>query len=105
MLDRLQALFPGRLYVELSRRGDPVEQAAEAALIELAYARDLPLVATNPAAYADAEFHRAHDAMLCIAQSSQIDRDDRDPLLARSLDEARRGDARAVRRPARGDRQ
>jgi DNA polymerase III subunit alpha len=75
--ERLQALFPGRLYVELGRRGDPVEQAAEAGLIELAYARDLPLVATNPAAYADAAFHRAHDAMLCIAQSSQIERDDR----------------------------
>ncbi len=75
--DRLQALFPGRLYVELSRRGDPVEQAAEAALIDLAYARDLPLVATNPAAYAEAAFHGAHDAMLCIAQSSQVARDDR----------------------------
>src|SRR5215210_328588 len=36
-LDRLQALFPDRLYIELSRRGDPVEQAAEARLIELAY--------------------------------------------------------------------
>jgi DNA polymerase-3 subunit alpha len=75
--DRLQALFPGRLYVELSRRGDPTEQAAEAALVELAYARGLPLVATNPAAYAEAAFHGAHDAMLCIAQSSQIARDDR----------------------------
>jgi DNA polymerase-3 subunit alpha len=75
--DRLESLFPGRLYIELSRRGDPVEQAAEAGLIELAYARNLPLAATNPASYADAEFHRAHDAMLCIAQSSQIDRDDR----------------------------
>ena len=36
--DRLQALFPDRLYIELSRRGDPVEEAAEAALIDLAYA-------------------------------------------------------------------
>jgi DNA polymerase-3 subunit alpha len=75
--DRLERLFPGRLYVEISRRGDAVEQAAEADLIALAYARDLPLVATNPASYADASFHRAHDALLCIAQSSQIDRDDR----------------------------
>jgi DNA polymerase-3 subunit alpha len=74
---QLEALFPGRLYVELSRRGDPVETAAEAALIELAYARDLPLVATNPASFSEAQFHPAHDAMLCIAQSSQIDRDDR----------------------------
>jgi DNA polymerase-3 subunit alpha len=77
VLDDLEALFPGRLYVELSRRGHPVETAAEAQLIELADARNLPLVATNPALYADADFHRAHDAMLCIAQSSQIDRDDR----------------------------
>jgi DNA polymerase-3 subunit alpha len=76
-LDRLQALFPQRLYVELSRRGNPLEERAEAALIDLAYARDLPLVATNPACFSDATFHRAHDAMLCIAQSSQVDRDDR----------------------------
>jgi DNA polymerase-3 subunit alpha len=76
--DRLQALFPGRLYIELSRRGDAVEQQAEAGLIDLAYARGLPLVATNPARFADAHFHAAHDAMLCIAQSSQIDRDDRE---------------------------
>jgi DNA polymerase-3 subunit alpha len=77
ILDRLEALFPGRLYVELTRRGNEVEQRAEARLIELAYERDLPLVATNPAAFADAHFHQAHDAMLCIAQSSQLDRDDR----------------------------
>jgi DNA polymerase III subunit alpha len=77
LLARLEALFPGRLYIELSRRGDTVEQAAEAALIDLAFARGLPLVATNPASYAEAHFHPAHDAMLCIAQSSHIDRDDR----------------------------
>jgi len=77
MLDRLKALFPGRLYIELSRRGDPVETRAEARLLEIAYEQDLPIVATNPAAYSEAHFHQAHDAMLCIAQSSQLDRDDR----------------------------
>ena len=77
VLERLEALFPDRLYVELSRRGDPVEERAEGALIDLAYARGLPLVATNPACFTDTAFHRAHDAMLCIAQSSQLDRDDR----------------------------
>jgi DNA polymerase-3 subunit alpha len=74
---RLEGLFPGRLYIELARRGDPVEEAAEAALIELAYARDLPLVATNPAMYAESTFHAAHDAMLCIANASHIDAADR----------------------------
>jgi DNA polymerase III subunit alpha len=73
MCDRLQALFPGRLYVELARRSSPVCDAAEDALIELAYARDLPLVATNPAQFADPHFHAAHDAMLCIAHSTHID--------------------------------
>jgi DNA polymerase-3 subunit alpha len=77
MAARLEAWFPGRLYVELSRRGDAVEQQAEAPLIALAYAHDLPLVATNPACFAEAHFHEAHDALLCIAQSSQIERDDR----------------------------
>src|SRR5205085_4157820 len=36
-LDRLQRLFPDRLYIELIRRNDPVEAAAEDALIDLAY--------------------------------------------------------------------
>jgi DNA polymerase-3 subunit alpha len=75
--DRLQTLFPDRLYIELSRRDDPVEIAAEAALIELAYARDLPLVATNPSCFAEADFGDAHDAMLCIAQSSYVATEDR----------------------------
>ena len=76
-LDRLQALFPERLYIELSRRGDAIEEAAEIALVDLAYARNLPLVATNPAAYADPSFHAAHDAMLCIANSAYVESGDR----------------------------
>ena len=76
-LDRLQALFPDRLYIEISRRHDAVEEASEDALIDLAYARDLPLVATNPAAYSDPSFHAAHDAMLCIANTAYVESADR----------------------------
>ena len=76
-LDRLQAAFGDRLYIELIRRGDEAEEAAETALIDLAYARDLPLVATNPASYLDPAFHAAHDAMLCIAASACVDSGDR----------------------------
>jgi DNA polymerase III subunit alpha len=72
-LDQLEELFPDRLYMELSRRHDAVEDAAEARLIDLAYARNLPLVATNPAAYPDPAFHAAHDAMLCIANSAYVE--------------------------------
>jgi DNA polymerase III subunit alpha len=76
-VDGLEGLFPGRLYVELSRRMNEVEARAEKHLIDLAYAHDLPLVATNPCCFGDAHFHAAHDAMLCIASSSYLDSDDR----------------------------
>jgi DNA polymerase-3 subunit alpha len=76
-VEQLEALFADRLYIELSRRGDPVEAAAENALINMAYARALPLVATNPASFVEPEFHPAHDAMLCIAQSAYVESVDR----------------------------
>uniref|UniRef100_UPI000AACFDA1 DNA polymerase III subunit alpha n=1 Tax=Sphingomonas mali TaxID=40682 RepID=UPI000AACFDA1 len=76
-VDRLQAIFGDRLYIEIARRFDPVEAKAEAELLELAYARNLPIVATNPCCFADEEFLEAHDAMLCIANSSYVASDDR----------------------------
>ncbi|MGB7408637.1 MAG: DNA polymerase III subunit alpha [Pontixanthobacter sp.] len=77
VLDRLQTLFPDRLYLELSRNGDTVQDAAEQPLIDLAYARDLPLVATNPACFAEPHMFAAHDAMLCIAHSTHIEAGER----------------------------
>ena len=71
--ERLEALFPDRLYIELARRGDVVEEAAEDLLITLANLRGLPLVATNPANFADPHFFSAHDALMCIANSTHID--------------------------------
>ncbi len=74
---KLQALFPDRLYIELVRRADAVEEAAEEALIALAYERHLPLVATNPACFAEPDFFAAHDAMLCIADGEYVENEDR----------------------------
>src|SRR5438045_6012898 len=76
-VSRLEVLFHDRLYVEISRRHDAVEEASEEALIALAFERDLPLVSTNPAAYPDPAFHAAHDAMLCIASSAYVESADR----------------------------
>ncbi|MFV0643466.1 MAG: DNA polymerase III subunit alpha [Sphingomonadaceae bacterium] len=76
-IDRLISLFPDRLYIELARNDSSVCKAAEEALIQLAYARDLPLVATNPANFAEPHFYKAHDAMLCIAHSTHIEAEDR----------------------------
>ena len=76
-LDALKGIFSGRLYVELQRHGLPEELRSEAGLIELAYAHDLPLVATNDAYFPDRDFYEAHDALLCIAQGRVVADDDR----------------------------
>ncbi|WP_286772425.1 DNA polymerase III subunit alpha, partial [Sphingomonas sp. 66-10] len=75
--DRLEGLFPDRLYIEIVRRLDEVEGRAEPHLLDLAYARNLPLVATNPCCFAERDFLDAHDAMLCIANSTYVESDDR----------------------------
>jgi DNA polymerase III subunit alpha len=70
--DELQRLFGDRLYIELQRHGMPAERVAEPALIELAYARGLPLVATNEPFFATGEDYEAHDALLCIAEGKVV---------------------------------
>jgi DNA polymerase-3 subunit alpha len=76
-LRALNGLFPGRLYIEIQRHGLPEEARSEAGLVDLAYALDLPLVATNNAYFPDRGFYEAHDALLCIAQGRAVADDDR----------------------------
>jgi DNA polymerase III subunit alpha len=68
--DTLVRLFGDRLYIELQRHGD--ERAAEAALLEMAYARGIPLVATNEPFFAKRDDHEAHDALICIAEGKLV---------------------------------
>ena len=76
-LHRLEAAFPDRLYVELQRHGEFIEAETEVALIALAYARGLPLIATNDIRFEKQSDHRAHDALMCIAASSYLGEEDR----------------------------
>src|SRR5271154_4839368 len=76
MLDRLKAIFGDRLYVELQRHGLAEERASEDLIIELAYAKDLPLVATNDAHFGKADMYEAHDALLCIADGTYVSQED-----------------------------
>src|SRR6266849_4109190 len=78
--DRLASLFGDRLYIELQRHGLEKERRAEAGLIDLAYAKGLPLVATNEPYFATADDYEAHDALLCIAGGRLIAETDRDQL-------------------------
>ncbi|KQW22917.1 DNA polymerase III subunit alpha [Afipia sp. Root123D2] len=75
--DRLQALFGDRLYIELQRHGLDVERRVEGALIDMAYARGLPLVATNEPYFATADDYESHDALLCIAGGRLVAETDR----------------------------
>ncbi|MEM6972479.1 MAG: DNA polymerase III subunit alpha [Pseudomonadota bacterium] len=89
-LARLQAIFPERLYIELQRHGTGAdltdgaltedERAAEPGLIDLAYARDLPLVATNEVYFPKTEMHGAHDALICIGEGSYVNETQRRTL-------------------------
>lgn len=77
VLERLAGAFPNRLYVELQRHDLPAERAAEEGLIAMAYAMDLPLVATNDVHFGPADMYAAHDALLCIADGAFVSQDDR----------------------------
>ena len=73
MLERLQRLFDGRLYLELQRHGEEIERRIEDPLVDLAYERGLPLVATNDVHFPKASMHEAHDVLLCIEQGAHIE--------------------------------
>jgi DNA polymerase III subunit alpha len=75
--EALARLFGERLYVELQRHGTAEERAAERALIEFAYTKGQPLVATNEPLFATAEDHEAHDALICIAEGRLLAEADR----------------------------
>ncbi|HEY9567395.1 MAG TPA: DNA polymerase III subunit alpha [Thalassobaculum sp.] len=72
MLLHLNRLFPERLYVELQRHFLEEENRIEERLIGLAYAHGVPLVATNEVFFGDEAMHEAHDALLCIAESTTV---------------------------------
>src|ERR1700729_1094063 len=78
--ERLAGLFGDRLYVELQRHGIEKERRVEAALIDLAYAKGLPLVATNEPYFATADDYEAHDALLCIAGGRLIAETEREQM-------------------------
>ena len=82
LLDDLAHLFDDRLYVELLRHGLDTEEAIEEDLLDLAYDRDLPIVATNEAFFVNRDMYEAHDALICIAEGAYVAARDRRRLTA-----------------------
>ena len=78
LMERLNAIFADRLYVELQRHPEDgglpdAERQTERGLIEMAYGMDIPLVATNDCYFPKASMYEAHDALLCIADGAYVD--------------------------------
>ena len=81
LMGRLKSMFTDRLYVELQRhRGEDgvleAERLTERAFVEMAYAMDLPLVATNDVYFPAGRMYEAHDAMICVAEGAYVDQSD-----------------------------
>ena len=68
----LEKIFGDRLYVEIQRHGFRYEIECEPMLLDLAYARALPIVATNEVYFASPDDYDAHDALLCIADGAYV---------------------------------
>jgi DNA polymerase-3 subunit alpha len=76
-LDTLHRVFGDRLYIELQRHGAPHERLTEPVLIDFAYRRDIPLVATNEPFFATVADYESHDALICIAEGRYVHETDR----------------------------
>ncbi|WP_417526226.1 DNA polymerase III subunit alpha [Marinovum sp.] len=78
LMQRFKGIYGDRLYVELQRHpgegGLPEAEArSERGFVEMAYAMDLPLVATNDVYFPKPEMYEAHDALICIAEGAYVD--------------------------------
>ncbi|MCB1517238.1 MAG: DNA polymerase III subunit alpha, partial [Hyphomicrobiaceae bacterium] len=79
-LDVLERLFGDRLYIELQRHGLAREARVEPVLVELAYERGIPLVATNEPYFPKSDDFESHDALLAIASGSVLAQTERRKL-------------------------
>ena len=88
LVDQLHTIFADRLYMELQRHpgedGQPLaERQTEQGFVEMAYAKDIPLVATNDVYFPKSDMYEAHDALICIAEGAYVDQqEDRRRLTA-----------------------
>jgi len=72
-LDRLAALFPGRVHVELQRHFLREEEHVNRALQGLASAARLSVLATNGVRYAERKDKDLFDALTCIRHHTHLD--------------------------------
>jgi DNA polymerase III subunit alpha len=69
---QLQSYFPGRFYIELHRAGLPNHEPHVRAAVPLAARMNLPVVATHPVQFLQADDFEAHEARVCIAEGETL---------------------------------
>lgn len=62
------AQFPQAFYLEVQRAGHPQQEQLLSATADLGADLELPLVATHPIQFLDADDFKAHEARVCIAE-------------------------------------
>ncbi len=62
------AQFPQAFYLEVQRAGHPQQEQLVSATADLGADLELPLVATHPIQFLDADDFKAHEARVCIAE-------------------------------------
>ncbi len=73
-LDRAKAVFPGRLWVDVSRTGQRGAEAELRYAAALAEAARVPVVATGDVRHARPEGRRVLDALACLRAKTSLDR-------------------------------
>ncbi|MGQ3167203.1 MAG: DNA polymerase III subunit alpha [Hydrogenophaga sp.] len=65
---QLSTMFTHRFYIELQRAGRADDERHVAQAVQLAARLHLPVVATHPVQFLDADGYEAHEARVCIAE-------------------------------------
>jgi DNA polymerase III subunit alpha len=72
LAQRLSQCFAGRFYIELQRAGLPTHELHVRRAVALAAQLRLPVVATHPVQFLEAEDYEAHEARVCIAEGETL---------------------------------
>ncbi|MFQ5741886.1 MAG: PHP domain-containing protein, partial [Acidobacteriota bacterium] len=72
LLDRLEAFFPGRTYLEVQRHFQRRQESFNHVVVALSQRRQLPLLATNGVRYAASRQRRLQDVLTCIRYKTRL---------------------------------
>ncbi len=80
ILESLHKAYGNRLYMEIMRHGLEEERQTESWFLEQAFAKNIPLVATNDAYFLNEHMYEAQDALMCISEGTTISNENRKKL-------------------------